>query len=70
MAAEAVRGADAAILVTEWAEFLRLDWSECGRRMKRKILFDGRNAYSPLGLKELGFEYYCIGRGCVVGAEG
>jgi UDPglucose 6-dehydrogenase len=65
----AIRGADAAVLVTEWAEFLKLDWSECGRLMKRRILFDGRNVYSPSYLRSLGFEYYCIGRGCVVGGE-
>jgi UDPglucose 6-dehydrogenase len=67
---EATRDADAAVLVTEWEEFLKVDWSECGERMRRKILFDGRNAYSPSDLRALGFEYYCIGRGCVVGGEG
>jgi UDPglucose 6-dehydrogenase len=65
---ESTRGADAAVLVTEWKDFLELNWSECGVQMKRKILFDGRNVYNPSDLKSLGFEYYCIGRGLVVGA--
>jgi UDPglucose 6-dehydrogenase len=57
------------VLVTEWADFLKLDWNKCGEHMKRKIIFDGRNAYRPSDLTELGFEYYCIGRGRVVGSE-
>jgi UDPglucose 6-dehydrogenase len=63
----ALRGADAAILVTEWADFRSLDWRDCGSRMRRRILFDGRNIFDPSSIRALGFEYYCIGRGCVVG---
>ena len=55
-------GADCAVIATEWPEFIEADWDEFGRLMKRKIIFDGRNIYSPGKLKALGFEYYCIGR--------
>ncbi|MDR1137346.1 MAG: nucleotide sugar dehydrogenase, partial [Synergistaceae bacterium] len=65
-ASEALSGADACVLVTEWDDFKHLDWNVCGRAMKRKILFDGRNIYEPEKLKDAGFEYYCIGRGRTV----
>lgn len=56
--------ADCAVLVTEWPEFKKLDWEELSLLMKQKIIFDGRNIYDPLLMRELGFEYYCIGRNC------
>jgi UDPglucose 6-dehydrogenase len=65
-AAEALAGADAAILVTEWDDFKKLDWDALGRTMKRRILFDGRNIYDPGKMESAGFEYYCIGRGRTV----
>jgi UDPglucose 6-dehydrogenase len=65
-AADAVAGADAAVLVTEWDDFKKLDWNALGRTMKRKILFDGRNIYDPEKTESAGFEYYCIGRGRTV----
>ena len=55
-------GADCAVITTEWPEFVEADWEALGCIMKRKIIFDGRNIYSPGRLKALGFEYYCIGR--------
>jgi UDPglucose 6-dehydrogenase len=60
---DALRGADAAVLVTEWPAFKAIEWEERGKLMKRKIVFDGRNIYDPDHMKSLGFEYYCIGRG-------
>jgi UDPglucose 6-dehydrogenase len=63
---DALRGADAAVLVTEWDIFKEIDWAECARIMKRPIVFDGRNIYDPRKMRELGFEYYCIGRSCTV----
>jgi UDPglucose 6-dehydrogenase len=65
-AKEALAGADAAVLVTEWDEFKNIEWSETGNDMRRKILFDGRNIYDPNEMESLGFEYYCIGRSRVV----
>jgi UDPglucose 6-dehydrogenase len=69
-ALDATYRADATVLVTEWADFLKLDWGRCGEHMKRKIIFVGRNVYCPSDLAVLGFEYYCIGRSRVVGVEG
>jgi UDPglucose 6-dehydrogenase len=65
-AADALAGADACVLVTEWDVFKELDWGARGQSMRRKILFDGRNIYDPEKLKDAGFEYYCIGRGRTV----
>jgi UDPglucose 6-dehydrogenase len=61
-ALEALEGADAAILVTEWAEFAQLDWAEAGSRMARRLLVDGRNFLDPAHLLEAGFEYEGIGK--------
>jgi UDPglucose 6-dehydrogenase len=59
---EVLKDADAAILVTEWDTFKKIDWNLSGASMRRKIVFDGRNVYDPDKMKSLGFEYYCIGR--------
>jgi UDPglucose 6-dehydrogenase len=58
---DAVNGADAMILVTEWKEFRSPDFYELADRLNQKIIFDGRNQYSAEKLKELGFEYHQIG---------
>jgi UDPglucose 6-dehydrogenase len=62
-AIEALAGADAAILVTEWAEFAKLDWSEAARSMASPVLIDGRNFLDPKTLREAGFTYEGVGRG-------
>ena len=59
----ALSGADALLLVTEWKEFRSPDFDEMARRLKNKIIFDGRNQYSREKLNEIGFEYYQIGVG-------
>ena len=51
------------LLVTEWKEFRSPDFDEMARRLKNKIIFDGRNQYNREKLNELGFEYYQIGVG-------
>jgi UDPglucose 6-dehydrogenase len=61
-ALEALDGADAAILVTEWPEFAELDWSAAAERMARPLLVDGRNFLDPAVLKGAGFDYEGIGR--------
>ena len=53
---------DALIVVTEWNEFRRPNYERIKELLKRPVIFDGRNLYTPDKLKELGFEYYCIGR--------
>ena len=59
---DAVKDADAMLLMTEWHEFRLPDFKQMAQIMKQKIIFDGRNQYDPKILKEFGFEYYCVGR--------
>jgi UDPglucose 6-dehydrogenase len=61
-ALDALDGADAAILVTEWPEFAELDWAAAAERMARPLLIDGRNFLDPALLRGAGFEYEGIGR--------
>jgi UDPglucose 6-dehydrogenase len=61
-AMEALDGADAVVLVTEWSEFAELDWAAAAARMKRPLLVDGRNYLDPDVLAHAGFEYEGIGR--------
>jgi UDPglucose 6-dehydrogenase len=61
-ALEALDGADAAVLVTEWREFAELDWSDVAARMARPLIVDGRNFLDPKVLIAAGFEYEGIGR--------
>lgn len=58
---EACDGADALLLVTEWAEFRMPNWSIVGKLLNKKVVFDGRNIYDSTYLKQLGFDYYGIG---------
>jgi len=62
-AMEALEGADAAVLVTEWSEFAELDWAAAAEKMTRPLLVDGRNFLDPEKLTGAGFEYEGIGRG-------
>jgi len=62
-AEEALAGADAAILVTEWPEFSALDWGAVAANMRRAVLVDGRNFLDPEVLAAAGFAYEGIGRG-------
>jgi UDPglucose 6-dehydrogenase len=59
---EALEGADAAILVTEWPEFAELDWDDVAKRMATPLVVDGRNFLDPEALREAGFAYEGIGR--------
>src|SRR5215213_6658485 len=61
-ALEALEGADAAVLVTEWPEFAELDWAAVAARMTRPLIVDGRNYLDPEKLVAAGFEYEGIGR--------
>lgn len=59
---EAVKNADALMLLTEWKEFRLPDWDVVGHLMNRRIVFDGRNIYDSDELAEHDFEYHCIGK--------
>ncbi len=61
-ALEALDGADAAVLVTEWQEFADLDWAAAAERMARALVVDGRNFLDPQRLVAAGFEYEGIGK--------
>ncbi len=60
---EALAGADAVVVVTEWQEFARLDWRAAAAAMARPLLVDGRNFIDPATAAEAGFEYEGIGLG-------
>ena len=59
---EALAGAHAALICTEWDAYRKLDWERAGNSMARKLVVDGRNLYSPSRMRALGFEYVSFGR--------
>jgi UDPglucose 6-dehydrogenase len=60
---EAIQGADALALITEWTEFRVPNWDKVGAAMKTRVIFDGRNLYRREIVGEAGFDYYGIGMG-------
>ncbi|HIA27315.1 MAG TPA: UDP-glucose/GDP-mannose dehydrogenase family protein [Planctomycetes bacterium] len=63
---DALTGANALLLVTEWNEFRRPDFPRMRKALLEPIIFDGRNIYSPDSMRAEGFEYYGMGTGGVV----
>ena len=59
---DAVKGADALAIVTEWNEFRRPDFGRIRSLMRSPVVFDGRNLFTPAHMKQNGFTYYSIGR--------
>lgn len=59
---DALKQADALLLVTEWNEFRKPDFQKMKSLMRKPVLFDGRNIYDPKVVKDHGFEYFGIGR--------
>jgi len=59
---EAVRKAEALLILTEWKEFANADLNKVGSLMKRKVIFDGRNIFEPDVIEKFAFKYYSIGR--------
>jgi UDPglucose 6-dehydrogenase len=59
---DAVRGADALVLITEWNEFRALSPTRLREAMCGHVLVDLRNVYDPVAMRQAGFEYYCVGR--------
>lgn len=59
---EAVKGANAVLIITEWDEFRSLDLKKVKELMANPIIIDGRNIFKPGKVRELGFEYYSLGR--------
>ena len=60
---DALQNADVAVIITEWAEFELLNFSNVRMLMKQPILVDLRNLFSPKEMKDTGFKYISIGRG-------
>ena len=54
--------ADALVILTEWPDFVGLDYTNLVNKLKEKVIFDGRNLLDPKKMAELGVEYYAIGR--------
>ena len=61
-AMEALDGADCLVIVTEWGDFRRPDFDDMARRMKGRVIIDGRNLYQPQELARRGFTYHGIGK--------
>ncbi len=59
---QAISGADALVICTEWNEFRRPDFDEMKSLMKTQVIFDGRNLYDLDRLEETGFIYFSVGR--------
>ena len=59
---DALQGVDALVICTEWQQFRVPDLDEMARRMRDKVILDGRNLYSPEKLFSLGWVYMAVGR--------
>ena len=59
---DALDGADALIIVTEWKEFRSPNFADMKKRMKSPVVFDGRNLYDPALMRDSGIEYFSVGR--------
>jgi UDPglucose 6-dehydrogenase len=60
---DALEGADALVIVTEWQEFRSPDFDAIKSRMNQPVIFDGRNLYDPATLETAGIKYFAVGRG-------
>ena len=59
---EALDGADALVVCTEWSAFRSPDWERVSELMNANLVFDGRNLYEPDVMSEKGYVHYAIGR--------
>lgn len=59
---EALDGADAIVIFTDWPKFRTPDFDLIGERLSQRLIFDGRNLYDPNMMATRGFEYVCVGR--------
>jgi UDPglucose 6-dehydrogenase len=59
---DALRGADAVLIVTEWPEFKQPDFDRMKALLRQPVIFDGRNLYELPTMQRLGFTYYAVGR--------
>jgi len=66
---DTVKGASAMVIITEWNEFRRPNFTRLKELLKEPVVFDGRNLYEPSLMKTLGFHYYSVGRKPIKSAE-
>lgn len=59
---EILNAADALVIITEWNEYRNPDFERIASMLTKPVIFDGRNLYNPRRMKQMGFEYYAIGR--------
>jgi UDPglucose 6-dehydrogenase len=59
---DAAKGADALVVLTEWPEFLEMDFKRLKKMMNHPVIFDGRNLYERSRVEKAGFEYFGVGR--------
>jgi UDPglucose 6-dehydrogenase len=62
---QALDGADALAIMTEWGDYQRPEFKTMFQRMKSPVIFDGRNLYEPWAMERLGFTYHSVGRPAV-----
>lgn len=62
---EAARGSECLLIATEWQEFKKADLTKVKKLMRRPIIVDGRNIFEPDRMKQKGFTYSGVGRGCL-----
>jgi len=67
---DVLKDADALLLITEWNQFRRPDFERMKSIMKNPLIFDGRNQYDLMKMKERGFDYFSIGRDFIHGSTG
>jgi len=60
---EAAKAADAVLVLTEWNEFIQIDFNKLKKIVRKAVIVDGRNIYDPAQMAEKGFSYYGMGRG-------
>ncbi len=63
---QALAGAEALLIATEWPEYRNPDFRQMAEQLKNKLIFDGRNLYELEQIRELGFTYFSIGRQTVI----
>jgi UDPglucose 6-dehydrogenase len=59
---EAMKDADALVIITEWNQYRNLDFDRVKKQLKTPVLFDLRNIYKRASLEEKGFQYYAVGQ--------
>lgn len=62
---DALDGADALVIFTDWQEFRNPDFEAIAAKLKKPVIFDGRNLYDPVIVKQAGIEYHSVGRASV-----